>query len=205
MKKTGLISALLISLLVTSTVPKDSVSAKEVAPKIKDAGSCTMVIDKNKHTGEHGNFAEASGVCKGFEQGVYSKQGKQYVVMGAVTQVIKNGQKVKMSTPYTDGEATLTVYTTTKSPAVKKSAVKVSNAKGSKDQITISKVKKNDTIRIYKDSKKKKLLYTAKAKSSTLKFTNKKLSSKGGNLYVTLKRPYLKESSITKISYKAEK
>lgn len=198
MKKVGMVTIILISMLVVSVIPKNSIV------QAKSGASCTLVIDKNKHTGENGNFAEATGVCKGFEHGVYSKQSGQYAILGPITQQVKNGQKFKMSTAFIDGDAILTVYTTTKSPSVNKNAVKVFNGKGSKDKIVISKVQKSDIVNVYKDSKKKKLLYTTKAKSSSVEFKNKKLNKKGGYLYITLKRPYLKESTACTISYKAE-
>ncbi|GEL05457.1 hypothetical protein RST01_20840 [Rummeliibacillus stabekisii] len=201
MKKVRIVLMVLLIMLVVSVIPKSSFAHGKY---IKNPGSCTLVIDKNKHTGENGNFAEATGVCKGFEQGVYSKQGGQYAILGTITQQVKNGQKFKMSTPFTYGEATLTVYTTTKSPSVNKKSVKVLNSKGSKDNIVISKVQKNDVVNVYKDSKMKQLLYTTKAKSSSIEFKNKKLNKKGGYLYITLKRPYLKESIACTISYKAE-
>lgn len=199
-KKCGLVIALMGTVLFGTFVQGSTAHASK-------GTNCTMTIDSKKHLGTNGNFAQASGSCNGFVRGVYVPDTKSYTVLGSINTNVKNGQKFQLSFPQTDGYVTLTVYTKSnaikKTGAVKSSSVKVLNRTGSKDSIVISNVKKNDIVKVY--SRYKNLLYTVKAKSSKVTLTNKKLSKKGGAIYVTARRGSYKESTMTKVSYKAEK
>lgn len=82
----------------------------------------------------------------------------------------------------------------------------VVNKKGtSSDTITVSGLKKGAKVIVYKDSKKKSVLATTTAKSSTVKIKTKKLTDRGGKVYVTVKNNGLYTSSLKSVSYKAAK
>lgn len=82
----------------------------------------------------------------------------------------------------------------------------VVNKKGTKnDRIKVTGVKKGDTVIVYADAKKKKVIAKKKATSSTVTFKTTKLSDRGGKVYVTAKNNVLYTSSTKSVTYKKVK
>ncbi|MCA9725361.1 MAG: hypothetical protein KC452_08690, partial [Kurthia sp.] len=92
-------------------------------------------------------------------------------------------------------------YVTTATPKAS-----VVNKKGTKnDRIKVTGVKKGDTVIVYADAKKKKVIAKKKATSSTVTFKTTKLSDRGGKVYVTAKNNVLYTSSTKSVTYKKVK
>lgn len=84
--------------------------------------------------------------------------------------------------------------------------VTVKNLKGSsKDNITISGLKKGTKVSVYSDVKKKKLITSRTSKGTKLTINTKRLSDKGGNVYIVAKNEGLYSSSTKNMKYKKAK
>lgn len=84
------------------------------------------------------------------------------------------------------------------------SNVTVTNNKNKADVISFKNLTKGATYKIYADSSKKKLLKKFTASGKTEKVSIKQLSAKAGSIYITVTEKGLKESAVTKVSYKGE-
>lgn len=82
--------------------------------------------------------------------------------------------------------------------------VKITNAK-KQDKIKLTGLKKGMKYVIYKDAKKKKVLTSFTAKSSTKTIKVSQLGKKAGKLYITAKAPDYEESAITTVSFSKQK
>lgn len=95
-----------------------------------------------------------------------------------------------------------TLKTSVKSTKLKSSAVKVINKKGTKnDKVLVSNLKAGSTVKVYADASKKKLVASAVSTTDKATMKLKTLSSKGGKLYITVKKPSISESIVLKVNY----
>lgn len=95
-----------------------------------------------------------------------------------------------------------TFKTSVKSTKLKSSAVKVINKKGTKnDKVLVSNLKAGSTVKVYADARKKKLVASAVSTTDKDTMKLKTLSSKGGKLYITVKKPSISESIVLKVNY----
>ncbi|MFF3102040.1 hypothetical protein [Viridibacillus arvi] len=95
-----------------------------------------------------------------------------------------------------------TLKTSVKSTKLKSSAVKVINKKGTKnDKVLVSNLKAGTTVKVYADASKKKLVASAVSTTDKATMKLKTLSSKGGKLYITVKKPSISESIVLKVNY----
>lgn len=81
--------------------------------------------------------------------------------------------------------------------------IKIVNAKGSKDTVTIKSLPTKAEVKVY--NSKGKLIKKATAKSSKLKLTKLNLGKKAGYVYVSVKTPGNLESTKTKVKFSKEK
>lgn len=105
---------------------------------------------------------------------------------------------------YQKSAATKVNYKAEPTPKLASKNVKITNKKKGKDTVTLSGLQKGTTYVIYKDAKKKKKLATIKA-TKTKHSVKVNLSTKGGKVYITAKKPGLLTSGTTTVSYKKAK
>lgn len=95
-----------------------------------------------------------------------------------------------------------TLKTSVKTTKLKKSAVKVINKKGTKnDKVIVSNLTAGSTVKVYADASKKKLLASSVNTTKKATMSLKALSSKGGKVYITVKKPRISESIVLKVNY----
>ena len=81
-------------------------ATNDVSANADDVIRCSMTIDANKHT--WGNFADATGECKGEVQGYVSPSGTPLII-GAVQKTVQNGEVVNFSSLKGFFEMTITI------------------------------------------------------------------------------------------------
>lgn len=131
------------------------------------------------------------------------KSGKSYT---AQTAVKKGIYYVRVSNNTFENDDMFLNYNLKAFVKTKTPTASVTNKKGtSKDSITVKGLQKGAKVIVYKDAKKKTVLATKTATASTMKINTKKLTDRGGKIYVTVKNKALYTSSMKSVSYKAIK
>lgn len=101
------------------------------------------------------------------------------------------------------GHTNYTVKANVVSKTMKRSNVAIKNAATS--SITVKALPIGATVNVYSDAKKTTKIASFKATKATETKTLKGLNKKGGNVYVTLKKPTLAEGAVTKVPYNKAK
>lgn len=93
-------------------------------------------------------------------------------------------------------------YTGEQSASLQASQVQVTNNIGQQDTIAISRISKNDVVRVF--SPQGNELVSGTAKSSSLILNVTKLNTESGKIYLTIQHPMMEQSSKTTVDYSAE-
>ena len=95
-------------------------------------------------------------------------------------------------------------YKAEPSAPLKTSQITIKNNKGKSDTIKVKSIKKGDVIKVYTKASGGKLLVSKKATGTTTTLSVKQLGKKAGNVYVTVTKNGLLQSSKVKAAYKKE-
>ena len=120
-----------------------------------------------------------------------TKAGKVYVTVTKTNQTESDRVAISYKGEITD--------------TLKASQVKVTNNKGKNDTVVVSGLVKGDVVKVYNASTKGTLLTSITSTGTSTTLSVKQLGTKAGNVYVTVSRAGMLESSRTAVSYKAEK
>jgi hypothetical protein len=82
--------------------------------------------------------------------------------------------------------------------------IKVNNNKGKNDLVTVSKIAKGDTVKVYSASKAGHMLASKLSTGSSVSLSIKQLGTKSGKIYVTVVRSGMLESSRVAVGYTME-
>ncbi|MBK3494179.1 hypothetical protein JFL43_04765 [Viridibacillus sp. YIM B01967] len=171
------------------TVPKSGYLKLNVNQKYKTKFKL-KVLDAKKKTVKGLKVTKSN---KSYNGSVYLSKGTYYIKV--------NGDMMDLMDSMSD-RVSYTLKTSVKTKTPKKSTVKVINKKGTKnDKVIVSNLQSGSTVKIYADASKKKTLATKtkSGKSATIRL--KSLNSKGGKLYITVKKAGISESAAVRVNY----
>jgi len=203
---------------VTVTRPgyKES-SRTKVSYKGEPSNGLKATSVKTTNNNNKADVVTVSGLAKGDIVKVYnsaskllatSSQAKSSSVSLSISELGNKAGKIYVTVTksgYSESAKTSVSFKAETSLSLKTSQVKIANNRGKSDVITVSGLAKGDIVKVYNASTKGKLLGKATASSSSTKVSIKQLGKKAGQVYVSVTKSGLYESSRIKASFSKEK